>query len=135
MTKVNGSILAQLLDLEPKNRSALLNNSEELASTYEKAAWQGQTDTPDSLEDEVDYHFTCWVKSRQSGHMYELDGDSGGPVDTGVVLEHGQGVLSEPGLGVIKEFISRLGEKCNQLSLMALVQRRASASKDPNTKE
>lgn len=50
----------------------------EMKKLYEAAAQDGAADVP-ALGDDVDCHYTCFVKS--DGHLYELDGDLTGPID------------------------------------------------------
>ena len=40
-------------------------------------------------EDEVDFHYVCFVKSSKTGHLYELGGDRKGPVDHGILQGRG----------------------------------------------
>ena len=80
-------------------------------------ASQGDTDPPEHAEDEVDFHYVCFVKSHKDGHLYELDGDRRGPVDWG--LFPGEDVLSRDGLVVIREFIKPV-ERSVGFSLLAL---------------
>jgi ubiquitin carboxyl-terminal hydrolase L3 len=79
---------------------------------------EGQTSVPANAEDEVDYHYVAFVPSKQNGHIYELDGDRKGPIDTGVLLNLEDDMLSESGLGVLKRFVREKGEF--GFSLMAL---------------
>lgn len=84
-------------------------------------ALQGDSAVPDNAEDEVDFHFVCFVKSPKTGHVYELDGDRKGPVDRGLLLGPDEDMLAEGGLKIIKEYIQR--EDNFNFGLMALVQR------------
>ena len=61
-------------------------------------------------EDEVDFHYVCFVKSSKTGHLYELDGDRKGPVDHGI-LQMDEDILSGGALSIIQKFISRENEQ------------------------
>lgn len=74
---------------------------------------------PESAEDEVDFHYVCFVKSARNGHLYELDGDRKGPVDHGA-LEPEDDILSSGGLSFIQDFISREKDESANFSLLAL---------------
>lgn len=89
-------------------------------------ALEGDSAVPINAEDEVDFHFVCFVKSPKTGHVYELDGDRKGPVDRGLLLGPDEDMLAEGGLRIVKEFIQR--EDNFNFSLMALVQ---NATKTP----
>jgi len=79
-------------------------------------ATQGTSRVPDNAEDEVDFHYVCFVKSQKSGRLYELDGDRRGPIDRGPVRP-GDDI---PGLDIIRQYIEREEGNTN-FSLMALV--------------
>ena len=81
-------------------------------------ALQGDSEVPANPEDEVDFHYVCFVKSHRNGHLYELDGDRKGPIDWGL-LGPDDDVLSEKGLGAIREFIGRVSRSMG-FSLLAL---------------
>jgi ubiquitin carboxyl-terminal hydrolase L3 len=70
-----------------------------------------------NAQDEVDYHYVCFVKSPSNGHLYEMDGDKDGPVDRDDFLEGDRDLLSG-GLKLVKSFI---GDGNTQFQLMALV--------------
>ena len=63
------------------------------------------TAVPASAEDEVDFHYVCFVKSR-SGQLYEMDGDKKGPVNKGIALQD-EDLLGPAALGLVKEYIQR----------------------------
>ena len=75
---------------------------------------------PENAEDEVDFHYVCFVKSSKTGHLYELDGDRKGPVDHGT-LELGEDILSDRALSVVQNFIRREKGANINFSLLALV--------------
>lgn len=82
-------------------------------------ALQGDSEVPANPEDDVDYHYVCFVKSHIDGHLYEMDGDRKGPVDRGP-LSPFEDVLAERGLNVIREFIQREEGKDTNFSLLVL---------------
>lgn len=81
---------------------------------------RGDSTVPEDAQEEVDYHYVCFVKYRHS-HILELDGDRKGPIDKGVLLKHDDDMLSESSMDVVREYIQR--EKGGNIgfSLMALV--------------
>lgn len=111
-------LLASCTPLKPLDRATLLEDDEQLESAYKAAALQGDSEVPGNPEDEVDFHYVCFVKSHKNGHLYELDGDRKGPVDWGR-LDSEDDVLSEKGLGVIREFIGGISRGVG-FSLLAL---------------
>lgn len=122
----HGSFFATLVNgcssLSPHQRSSYLENSVELERVYREVAVQGISRVPENAEDEVDYHFVCFVKSHRNGHLYELDGDRKGPIDRGLVLASEEDVLASGGLSVVREYIDREKGNC-AFGLMALVKR------------
>lgn len=62
---------------------------------------QGSSKVPDDPEDEVDFHYVCFVRSQTDGRLYELDGDRKGPIDRGPVVD----LLTPSGLNIIREYI------------------------------
>ncbi|KAF2265531.1 ubiquitin carboxyl-terminal hydrolase, family 1 [Lojkania enalia] len=119
-----GSSLSRLIDtcvtLKPSERALALEDSRELESSYESVASQGDTDAPDDPEDEVDFHYICFVKSHKNGHLFQLDGDRKRPIDLGPA-GIGDDVLSESVVGVIRSMIESEGGENINFSLMALV--------------
>ena len=87
---------------------------------------------PENAEDEVDFHYVCFVKSSKTGHLYELDGDRKGPVDHGS-LGVGEDILSGGALSIIQKFFGRENGQNVNFSLLALVSARASDSGQPVT--
>ena len=75
---------------------------------------------PENADDEVGFHYVCFVKTSKPGHLYELDGDRKGPVDHGI-LKAGEDVLSGRALSIIENFISREKGQSVNFSLLALV--------------
>ncbi|OCK83939.1 cysteine proteinase, partial [Lepidopterella palustris CBS 459.81] len=104
--------------LNSNDRADFVEDNKALEVAFEAVARQGDTEAPQNPEDEVDFHYICFVKS-EDNHLYELDGDRKGPIDHGV-LEAEDDVLCERSLGVIRDLIAlEKGENLN-FSLMAL---------------
>jgi ubiquitin carboxyl-terminal hydrolase L3 len=106
----------------PARRPEVLETSEELEAAHASVAIKGDTAAPQSAEDEVDHHYICFVRSNDDGHLYELDGDCAGPIDTGVVIPLEQDVLCDAALEKVREYIRR-AEGDLGFGLMALVKR------------
>lgn len=103
--------------LGPLDRAFVLEEDKELESAYKEVALQGESEAPQNPEDEVDFHYVCFVRSRKDGRLYELDGDRKAPVDWGTFTE--DDILSEKGLTVIRQFM-RVVESEVGFSLLAL---------------
>jgi len=92
---VPDSLLQRLLDeaepLEPLPRAQVLYDSAELEQAHMACAVQGDTQPPSS-EEPNGYHFISFVKG-SNGHLYELEGSWGGPIDRGELAE-GEDMLS-----------------------------------------
>ncbi|CAI4212571.1 unnamed protein product [Parascedosporium putredinis] len=58
--------------LTRRDRSALLEQSEALATAHRETASQGDTAAPQATDD-VDLHYVCFVKT-EDGRLWELDG-------------------------------------------------------------
>ena len=112
-------LLSSCRPLKPLDRAQILENDEKLESAYRFVALQGDSKTPANPEDEVDFHYICFVKSHKDSHLYEMDGDRKGPVDRGL-LGPDEDVLDEHGLGMIREFIQREDEADTSFSLLVL---------------
>ncbi|KAJ7846035.1 ubiquitin C-terminal hydrolase L3 [Mycena olivaceomarginata] len=102
--------------LNPEERAQALEESQGIAEAYRRAATQGSTAVPNA-EDEVNFHYVCFVKSPLNGHLYDLDGDKNGPVDRDLSLEGDRGMLSA-GLKLVKSYIK---DGNPNFQLMALV--------------
>ena len=125
-------ILSSCIPLAPADRSKVIEDSEEIESAYRTTALQGDSDVPENAEDEVDFHYVCFVKSSKTGHLYELDGDRKGPVDDGI-LQMDEDILSGGALSIIQKFYRpREWAEC-QFSLLALVSAEADDSGQPVT--
>ncbi|KAH9891447.1 ubiquitin carboxyl-terminal hydrolase, family 1 [Xylariomycetidae sp. FL2044] len=116
-----GSWVSQMMEkcssLDAQERAIYLESDQTLESAYEEVELRGNTEPPDP-EDEVDFHYVCFVKSHEDGRLYELDGDRKGPVDWGV-LGPEEDVLSELALRSVRQFIQRVGLDLG-FSLLAL---------------
>lgn len=62
---------------------------------YKQVARLGTSQVPEDADEEMDHHYVCLVRSRVSGHLYELDADRRGLGDTGFVLESDNAVTPE----------------------------------------
>ena len=80
--------------------------------------WRTDSEVPSNPEDEVDFHYVYFVKSRKNGHLYMLDGDRKGPVDWGQ-LNQTDDVLSEKALSAIRGFMQQSARDVG-FSLLAL---------------
>ena len=112
-------LLTSAIPLEPKARAQLLEGSVELEEAHREAAMQGDSVVPENAEDEVDYHYICFVKSRKDGHLYELDGDKKGPIDMGPM--DGEDLLEGPGQGAIRACVNAEQGANAGFALLALV--------------
>lgn len=112
-------LLESCRPLKPLDRAQILDSDEELESAYRFVATQGDSKAPANPEDEVDFHYVCFVKSHKDGHLYEMDGDRKGPVARGL-LGSDEDVLDERGVSVIREFIQREDGGDTNFSLLVL---------------
>ena len=74
-------IFSRAVNLDPRKRSDLLNDSSALEQAHQEAANRGDSAVP-NIEDEVELHYVCFVKSTQ-GHLWEMDGGRKGPICRG----------------------------------------------------
>jgi ubiquitin carboxyl-terminal hydrolase L3 len=122
----HGSLWANLLEkcvpLNTRDRALALEASEELASAHKTAALQGDTEAPQDPEDEVDYHYICFVPSQDDSYIYELDGDCKGPIKTNIKLDTGEDMLVDKALNLVRAYIDRENGLNVGFNLMALVQ-------------
>lgn len=107
--------------MKPEDRAHVLEDSEELESVYKMAAMLGDSAVPENAEEDIDFHFVCFLKSPKNNHIYELDGDRKCPVDRGPLLRADEDILTEGGLNLVREFIQRENNANFDFSLMALV--------------
>jgi len=128
------SILSHILrdgvNLPPEGRALVLEGSQELEAAHTSVAVKGDSAVPGSPEDEVDCHYVCFVKSHESGHLYEMDGDRKGPVDLGAVLKGDEDLLCDAGLEIIRKYISREEGRNLSFGLLALVPNQGWVNKD-----
>ncbi|KZL84790.1 ubiquitin carboxyl-terminal family 1 [Colletotrichum incanum] len=121
-----GSLLDSLLSItapmDPAQAAMVLEGSQELEDAYASIATKGDTAAPGSAEDDVDFHYICFVKSPDTGHLYELDGDRKGPVDRGIPDEEEKVDLGARSLDVVRQFIAQGGDNIG-FNLMALVEK------------
>ena len=125
-SKVPNTILSNILSsyaaTPPAERPSLLSNSR-LKSEYLKAAQDGDSSVPVDADEEVDFHYTCFVKS--NGRLFELDGDASGPIDLGP-LKDDEDVVSESALVPIRRFMRENGGGGIGFSMLALAPREES---------
>ncbi len=101
-----------------EERALLLEDDSALESAYTSVALQGDTEAPTNPEDEVDFHYVCFVKSHKNSRLYEMDGDRKGPIDRGV-LPPGEDILGKRGLELVKAYVCQEPESVN-FSLLVL---------------
>lgn len=100
-------LLAQAVDMTPRERSQLLERTPELATAHKEAASGGDTSAPDA-NDDVDLHYVCFAKGKD-GALWELDGRRKGPIRRGE-LQDSEDVLSSRGLALgALQFLEREG--------------------------
>ena len=83
------------ISLKPKDRGEFIHDSEVLEKAHAAASQAGDTVAPE-LGGDPGHAFIAYVKGKD-GHLYELDGGRGGPVDLGVLQEE-EDVLSKNAL-------------------------------------
>jgi ubiquitin carboxyl-terminal hydrolase L3 len=105
--------------LNTEECSLALEADSALEKAYAQVARNGNTEAPARAEDEVGYHYICFVKSHENDHVYQLDGDRKQPIDLGAVAVD-EDVLSDKCLNVIRGMIASEEGNVN-FSLMALV--------------
>ena len=113
-----GSFLSHLCARSTCEQEDLLNSSTDLDAIYEKAALRGTT-APPPAHDEVDLHYVCFVKS-SNGSVYEMDGDTSGPVKTNITLKHDEDMLVVSALECVRHCVAR-EDNDGLFSLLALV--------------
>jgi ubiquitin carboxyl-terminal hydrolase L3 len=101
------TMLSKCKPLGPNDRAKVLEEDEQLEAAYRSVALCGDTQAPENPEEEVDFHYVCFVKSDRNGHLYELDGDRKGPIDWGPLAPE-EDMLSPRALGFLREFIQRI---------------------------
>jgi ubiquitin carboxyl-terminal hydrolase L3 len=86
---------------------------------YASVASKGDTEAPDA-EDEVDYHYICFVKSHNSGRLYQMDGDRKQPINLGELGEK-EDLLSDKCLDIIRKMVTQEEGAQMGANLIALV--------------
>ncbi|POR38612.1 Ubiquitin carboxyl-terminal hydrolase [Tolypocladium paradoxum] len=100
-------LLKKSIPLNPRDRSALLEQTPALASAHKEAASGGDTAAPDA-HDDIDLHYVCFAKGSDGG-LWELDGRRKGPIRRGD-LEEGEDIMSPRGLSMgALRFLEREG--------------------------
>ncbi|KAJ6481878.1 ubiquitin C-terminal hydrolase L3 [Mycena sanguinolenta] len=112
-----GKFLEASIPLNPEKRAQALEESLGIAEAYRQAATQGSTAVPNA-EDEVNFHYVCFVKSPLNGHLYDLDGDKNGPLDRDLSLEEEDRDMLSAGLKLAKGYVQ---DGNLNFQLMALV--------------
>ena len=107
------------MPLPPEERALALENDDALEEAYAAVASKGETQAPDA-EDEVDYHYICFVQSHKTGHLFQLDGDRKRPIDLGPLNDE-NGLLSDTCLSIIRDMITRDEGAQLGVNLMALI--------------
>lgn len=115
-------LLSKSINLPPGERAQVLEQSGDLEKAHTTVALKGDSAVPESADARVLFHYICYVQSDKDGHVYELDGDRTGPVDTGIVLRDNEDVLSSKVLASVRKYVDDAEDKVN-FSLMALVKR------------
>jgi ubiquitin carboxyl-terminal hydrolase L3 len=80
----------------------------------------GNTSVPEDAEEEVDYHYVCFIKDK-NGRIIELDGDRKGPINRGALPNQDDDMLSEASTEVVRRYIEREQDQNIGFNLMALV--------------
>lgn len=110
-------LFADAEKLAPTARAQLLYDSELLEKAHRAVAAQGDSENPGS-EDPTSNHFITFVRGRD-GHLWELEGSWGGPIDLGELAE-GEDMFSERALGAgIRRFL-KAAEGDSNFSIVAL---------------
>ena len=110
-------LLAEAQPLEPAARAQLLYDSALLEKAHMAAAAKGDSVNPGS-EEPTPYHFITFVKGKD-GHLWELEGVWGGPIDLGALGED-EDVLSERALERSVRRFTKAAEGSLEFSIVAL---------------
>lgn len=116
---IMGRILQAAIPLKPDDRAMVLESDEDLETVYASVAKKGDTDAPEA-EEQVFFHYICFVKSQKTGNLLQLDGDRKGPMDLGP-MEANEDVLSDKCLEVIRGMVEAENSTNLNFSLMVLV--------------
>jgi len=110
-------IITETRDLKPRARADFLYNSVELEKAHMAAAVTGDSAAPSSQEP-VGYHFISFVKG-SDGHLYDLEGGWGEPVDRGI-LNEGNDLLSDQALEATVKKFTKVADGNLEFSIIAL---------------
>lgn len=110
-------LITKTAPLKPDERALALESSNEMEQVYASVADKGDTHAPDDPEEEVDFHYICFVRSHKDGHIYQLDGDRKRPIDLGPL--GAEETLSSACLPIIRRMVHEAGVSM-YFSLMAL---------------
>ncbi|CAF3464672.1 hypothetical protein SNK03_004973 [Fusarium graminearum] len=110
-------IVKETQDLKPLARANFLYNSVELEKAHMDAAVTGDSAAPTSQEP-VGYHFISFVKG-SDGHLYDLEGGWGEPVDCGI-LDEGNDLLSDQALEATVKRYTKVADGNLEFSIIAL---------------
>lgn len=92
--------------MDGAGRVEAIEENRDLEAVYRSVATRGDSEVPTNPEDEVDFHYVCFVKSHSSSVFYELDGDRKGPMNK-CSLGPEEDALADQCLTVVREYISR----------------------------
>jgi len=107
-------------DKKADERAEVLYDSAVLERAHGDAGRKGNTKPP-GLDEDVDLHYVCFVKSEVDGELWELDGRRRGPLKRGK-LEKNEDVLSEKALDFgVRKFIKREEESGGKEMRFSLV--------------
>jgi ubiquitin carboxyl-terminal hydrolase L3 len=113
-----GSTLEQLrndaIPLAHPERAQLIHDSEEFEEAHKSVAAMGSTPVPTRGHEEHGGHFIAYVKA--NGHLWELEGCRGGPLDRGELGED-EDVLSPRALDLGLKRIINLGGTADERDL------------------
>ncbi|GAB7356657.1 hypothetical protein MBLNU459_g7374t1 [Dothideomycetes sp. NU459] len=102
------NLIQDAIPLMPLDRADLVYESQALESAHQSAAVGGDTAAP-PIEDNVDLHYVCFVKS-QKNDLWEMDGGRKGPLNRGQ-LSPDEDVLSGRALDIgVRSFLKREAE-------------------------
>ena len=113
-------LLKEATPLKPLPRAQVLYDSDELEAAHMAVAFKGDSAAPLAAEPNG-YHFIAFVKGKD-GHLYELEGGWGGPIDH-CLLSDDEDVMSKKALDAgIRRFV-KAAEGNLEFSMVALATR------------
>ncbi|KAL8847790.1 MAG: hypothetical protein Q9221_007189 [Calogaya cf. arnoldii] len=110
--------LLQSANNSPADATRFLETSKELEDKYGIAAEQGSSSA--NAEDEVDFHYVCFVTGKDGQCLYELDGDLKGPVRRGFLSAQDESSFFDAGIDAVKEYVRKDVGGNATFNLMAL---------------